>query len=77
MKFRSSDTILRFFHIRFYLKAVRADAVLEKRARYLAVLALSDHEQLRYWPSTVAAVLVMLASLESNEVASYQRVIEV
>ncbi|CAK7326838.1 unnamed protein product [Dovyalis caffra] len=61
----------------FYLKAIKADAVVEKRARYLAVLALSDHEQLRHWPSTVAATLVILASLESNEIVSYGRVIEV
>ncbi|KAL9352680.1 hypothetical protein Peur_055360 [Populus x canadensis] len=61
----------------FYLKAMKAGAEVEKRARYLAVLALSDLEQLRHWPSTVAATLVILASLESNEIASYGRVIEV
>ncbi|XP_011021745.1 PREDICTED: cyclin-SDS [Populus euphratica] len=61
----------------FYLKAMKAGALVEKRARYLAVLALSDLEQLRHWPSTVAATLVILASLESNEIASYGRVIEV
>ncbi|KAF9673799.1 hypothetical protein SADUNF_Sadunf10G0061600 [Salix dunnii] len=61
----------------FYLKAMKAGAVVEKRARYLAVLALSDLEQLRHWPSTVAATLVILASLESNEIASYGRVIGV
>lgn len=64
-------------NIRFYLKAMKAGAVVEKRARYLAVLALSDREQLRHWPSTVAATLVILASLESNEIASYGRVIGV
>ncbi|KAG8634789.1 cyclin-SDS [Manihot esculenta] len=61
----------------FYLKAARADAKVEKKARYLAKLALSDHEHLRYWPSTVAAGLVILASLESDQIESYQRVIEV
>ncbi|KAJ6356573.1 hypothetical protein OIU78_004629 [Salix suchowensis] len=61
----------------FYLKAMKAGAVVEKRARYLAVLALSDREQLRHWPSTVAATLVILASLESNEIASYGRIIGV
>lgn len=50
---------------------------MEKKARYLAKLALSDHEHLRYWPSTVAAGLVILASLESDQIESYQRVIEV
>ncbi|XP_002527530.2 cyclin-SDS isoform X1 [Ricinus communis] len=61
----------------FYLKAARADAAIEKRARYLARLALSDHEHLRHWPSTVAAGLVIMASLQSEQIESYQRVIEV
>ncbi|KDP38151.1 hypothetical protein JCGZ_04794 [Jatropha curcas] len=61
----------------FYQKAARADAEVEKRARYLAKLALSDPEHLRYWPSTVAAGLVILASLESDQIESYQRIIEV
>ncbi|KAF2316687.1 hypothetical protein GH714_042028 [Hevea brasiliensis] len=61
----------------FYLKAARADARVEKKARCLAKLALSDHEHLRYWPSTVAAGLVILASLESDQIECYQRVIEV
>ncbi|CAL8097738.1 unnamed protein product [Prunus armeniaca] len=60
----------------FYLRAARADAQGEKRAKYLAVLQMSDHVQLRYWPSTVAAALVILASLEGNHEASRQRVIE-
>lgn len=50
---------------------------MEKRAKYLAVLVLSSHEQLCYWPSTVAAVLVIFASLESGQDAFHQRVIEV
>ncbi|KAK7308642.1 hypothetical protein VNO77_42262 [Canavalia gladiata] len=54
----------------FYLKAANADAVMEKRVKYLAVLALSAHEQLCYWPSTVAAALVILACLEVNQNAS-------
>ncbi|KAF5750084.1 cyclin-SDS [Tripterygium wilfordii] len=61
----------------FYLKAARADAEVEKRAKYLAVLALPDHEQLNYWPSTIAAALTILASLESNHDASSERVIEI
>ncbi|XP_065857000.1 cyclin-SDS [Euphorbia lathyris] len=61
----------------FYLKAARANAKLERRARYLAKLALSDYEHLRHWPSTVAAGLVILASLETDQIESYQRVIEV
>ncbi|WCJ33653.1 Cyclin family protein [Euphorbia peplus] len=61
----------------FYLKAARANATLERRAKYLANLALTDYEHLRHWPSTVAAGLVILASLESDHIESYQRVIEV
>lgn len=57
---------------RFYLKAAKADAVLEKRAKNLAVLSLSAHEQLHYWPSTVAAALVILACLEFNQNASHK-----
>ncbi|KAJ8760595.1 hypothetical protein K2173_015262 [Erythroxylum novogranatense] len=61
----------------FYLKASRADTEVEKTAVYLAVLALSDREQLRYWPSTVAAGVVILALLENDQISSYERVIEV
>ncbi|KAK7310152.1 hypothetical protein RJT34_07465 [Clitoria ternatea] len=56
----------------FYLKAVNADAAMEKRVKYLAVLAVSAHEQLCYWPSTVAAALVILACLEVNQNASHR-----
>nr|KJB50434.1 hypothetical protein B456_008G170700 [Gossypium raimondii] len=61
----------------FYLKAAKADADVEKRAKYLAVLALSDHEQLRYWPSTVAAGVVIMASMDSNQHGPYHQVIEI
>ncbi|KAE9605276.1 putative cyclin [Lupinus albus] len=54
----------------FYLKAAKADAIMEKRVKNLSVLALSDHEHLCYWPSTVAAALVILACLEFNQDAS-------
>ncbi|XP_034698592.1 cyclin-SDS [Vitis riparia] len=60
----------------FYLKAARASAEVERMAKYLAVLALLDHEQLCYWRSTVAAGLVILASLAANQDASCQRVME-
>ncbi|KAF3943440.1 hypothetical protein ACB098_03G084900 [Castanea mollissima] len=59
----------------FYLKAAKADAELEKRAKYLAVLVLSVQEQLCYWPSTIAAALVILACLDSRQYA-FQRVLE-
>ncbi|RDX75087.1 Cyclin-SDS, partial [Mucuna pruriens] len=60
---------------RFYLKAANTDAVVEKRVKYLAVLALSAHEQLCYWPSTVAAALVILACLEFNQNSSLFKVV--
>lgn len=59
---------------RFYSRAARADARVNKRAINLAALALLDHEQLSYWPSTVAAALVILASVED---ASCKRVMQV
>lgn len=59
---------------RFYSRAARADARVNKRAINSAALALLDHEQLSYWPSTVAAALVILASVED---ASCKRVMQV
>lgn len=50
---------------------------METTAKYLAVVALLGHEQLSYWTSTVAAGLVVLASLASNQDASCDRVMEV
>ncbi|KAE8730051.1 Cyclin-SDS [Hibiscus syriacus] len=61
----------------FYLKAAKADAEVEKRTKYLAVLALSDHEQLCYWPPTVAAAIVIMASMDANQHGSYHQVIEI
>ncbi|KAE9450865.1 hypothetical protein C3L33_17233, partial [Rhododendron williamsianum] len=61
----------------FYLKAAKANKEVEKTAKYLAVVALLGHEQLSYWTSTVAAGLVVLASLASNQDASCDRVMEV
>ncbi|XP_073137965.1 cyclin-SDS [Henckelia pumila] len=54
----------------FYLKAARANEKVEKTTKYLAVLALLGHQQLCYWPSTVAAGLVVLASIAANQDAS-------
>lgn len=62
---------------RFYLKAARASEKVEKIVKYLSVLALLGHEQLNYWPSTVAAGLVILASIATNQDASYENLIEV
>ncbi|PWA76737.1 Cyclin, C-terminal domain-containing protein [Artemisia annua] len=58
----------------FYLKAARADDDVDKIAKYLAVLALLGHEQLCYWPSTVAASLVILACLAENKQSTYQQI---
>ncbi|EPS58312.1 hypothetical protein M569_16502 [Genlisea aurea] len=58
----------------FYLKAARSNEFIEKTAKYLAVLTLMSHQQLCYWPSTVAAGLVILASLATNQDASCNRI---
>ncbi|RAL47842.1 hypothetical protein DM860_011427 [Cuscuta australis] len=44
----------------FYLKAARASETVENTVKYLALVTLLGCEQLSYWPSTVAAVLVIL-----------------
>ncbi|XP_022877134.1 cyclin-SDS [Olea europaea var. sylvestris] len=54
----------------FYLKAARANEQVKGTARYLAILALLGHQQLCFWPSTVAAGLAILASVATNQVAS-------
>ncbi|KAL2545832.1 Cyclin-SDS [Forsythia ovata] len=54
----------------FYLKAARANEQVNRTARYLAILALLGHQQLCYWPSTVAAGLAILASVATNQDAS-------
>ncbi|XP_076890021.1 uncharacterized protein LOC143540973 [Bidens hawaiensis] len=58
----------------FYLKAARSDEGVDKTAKYLAVLALLGHEQLCYWPSTVAASLVSLACLAGKGQSSLQQI---
>ncbi|XP_057511682.1 cyclin-SDS [Actinidia eriantha] len=60
----------------FYLKAARANEEVEKTAKYLAVLALLGHEQLCFWPSTVAAGVVILACLAANQDASCDSIME-
>ncbi|KAI3793824.1 hypothetical protein L1987_36447 [Smallanthus sonchifolius] len=60
----------------FYLKAARSDEDVDKTAKYLAVLALLSHEQLCYWPSTVAASLdslwqCSLTSMVQQEIEKY------
>ncbi|XP_048597685.1 cyclin-SDS-like [Brassica napus] len=70
-----SPTIFNFLW--FYLKAARANPEVEKKARSLAITSLSDHTQLCFWPSTVAAGVVVLACSEHNKISAYQRVIKV
>ncbi|KAG6399079.1 hypothetical protein SASPL_140553 [Salvia splendens] len=54
----------------FYLKAAKANENLEKTSKYLAVLTLMGHQMLSYWPSTVAAGLVTIASIATDQDAS-------
>lgn len=62
---------------RFYLKAAGANEEVEDTAKNIAMLALLGFEQLCYWPSTVAAGLVSLASTVVNQDAACHRVREV
>ncbi|KAL4009946.1 hypothetical protein IC575_030857 [Cucumis melo] len=61
----------------FYLKAAGANSDLENRAKNFAVLVLADKVQFCYFPSTIAAAVVILASLGEKQDAPSQRVIEV
>lgn len=61
----------------FYLKAARANENVEKTAKYLATLTLTGHQQLCHWPSTVAAGLVIIASIATNQDASCHLVSEI
>ncbi|KAL9248108.1 hypothetical protein vseg_021467 [Gypsophila vaccaria] len=70
-----STTIYNFLW--FYLKAAGANKQMQRKAEYLASLTLLDHMQLRFWPSSVAAALVILVSLSAERDDSCQRVMEV
>ncbi|KAJ0247984.1 Cyclin-SDS [Hirschfeldia incana] len=70
-----SPTIFNFLW--FYLKAARANPEVERVAKSLAVSSLADHTQLCFWPSSVAAGLVVLACIKHNKISAYQRVIKV
>ncbi|KAL1807656.1 hypothetical protein ACET3Z_024646 [Daucus carota] len=61
----------------FYLKAAGANEEVEDTAKNIAMLALLGFEQLCYWPSTVAAGLVSLASRVVNQDADCHRVKEI
>ncbi|KAJ3672881.1 hypothetical protein LUZ60_006255 [Juncus effusus] len=60
----------------FYLKAVKADEIIDELARYLAVVALLDHERLSFKASTMAACLVILACLAAGRDDSCHIVME-
>ncbi|XP_078171782.1 cyclin-SDS-like isoform X2 [Carex rostrata] len=60
----------------FYLKAAKADEVVDELARYLAVVVLLDHERLSFKASTLAASLVILACLAADHEESSHVVIE-
>ncbi|KAG8096958.1 hypothetical protein GUJ93_ZPchr0013g37958 [Zizania palustris] len=60
----------------FYLKAAKADEKVEDLAKYLALLSLLDHKHLSFWPSTVAAAVVALACLATDNESSCHLVME-
>ncbi|XP_020399264.1 cyclin, N-terminal domain containing protein isoform X3 [Zea mays] len=60
----------------FYLKAANADDRVADLANYLAFISLRNHEQLSFWPSTVAAAVVVLACLATNKESSCHLVTE-
>lgn len=71
------QSVLTLYVYRFYLKAARANENMEKTAKDLAVLTLMGHQQLCYWPSTVAAGLVIFASIATNQDPSCHLITEV
>ncbi|GLJ12292.1 hypothetical protein SUGI_0188170 [Cryptomeria japonica] len=60
----------------YYLKAARGDVELETTAKYLACMSLVDRQLLRFWPSTIASSLVILACQMLDRKDSYKLVIE-
>ncbi|XP_031498408.1 cyclin-SDS isoform X1 [Nymphaea colorata] len=70
-----SPTTLNFLW--FYLKAVEADEELERHAKVLAISSLSHHELLCFWPSTVAAGLVVQACSAKGQRSAAERIFEV
>jgi hypothetical protein len=71
-----ANTIL-FEICRFYLKAAKADDRVAELAKYLSLLSLLNHKQLSFWPSTVAAAMVALACLATDNESSCHLVMEV
>lgn len=60
----------------FYLQAAKADDKVEDLAKHLALLSLLDHKHLSFWPSTVAAAMVALACLATDNESSCHLVVE-
>ncbi|CAN6466758.1 unnamed protein product [Victoria cruziana] len=60
----------------FYLKAAKADEELERHVKVLAISSLSHHEMLYFWPSTVAAGLVVQACSAKGQRSAVERVFE-
>ncbi|KAF3785587.1 Cyclin-SDS [Nymphaea thermarum] len=60
----------------FYLKAAEADEELERHAKVLAISSLSHHEMLYFWPSTVAAGLVVQACSAKGQRSAAERIFE-
>uniref|UniRef100_A0ACD5X0Q2 Uncharacterized protein n=1 Tax=Avena sativa TaxID=4498 RepID=A0ACD5X0Q2_AVESA len=75
LDFQCYATTLHHF-LWFYLKAAKADDKMEDLAKHLALLSLLDHKHLSYWPSTVAASVVALACLATNNQSSCHMVME-
>ncbi|KAJ3702981.1 hypothetical protein LUZ61_006686 [Rhynchospora tenuis] len=50
----------------FYLKAAMVGPEVQEQTRLLAVLSLMDHTRLSFWPSTLAAGIVILACLSTG-----------
>ncbi|CAN6290168.1 unnamed protein product [Urochloa humidicola] len=60
----------------FYLKAAKADDRVADLAKQLSLLSLLNPKQLSFWPSTVAAAVVALACLATNNESSCHLVME-
>ncbi|CAN6295939.1 unnamed protein product [Urochloa humidicola] len=60
----------------FYLKAAKADDRVADLAEQLSLLTLLNHKQLSFWPSTVAAAVVALSCLATNNESSCHLVME-
>ncbi|KAL8161195.1 hypothetical protein V2J09_012684 [Rumex salicifolius] len=65
------------YNFLFYLKAADTKEEVKRLANHLAELAMYDHRLIQFWPSSLAAGIVMLASLAAKRDESCLHVIEV